>query len=597
MSEYILRGYQNQAIDETLKYIRAGLGNPVIAAPTGVGKAGCIAGLIKKLLFDFPRLRILVVSHVKELVQQDSEELLKLWTTAPTAIYSSGLGKKEIGQVTFAGIGSICNKAELFGKIDLVIIDEAHSVNANETTTYVKFLKKLEESNKYLKVVGLSATCYRLGHGLITENHPIFNGFSIDLTSFEWFNWFISEGYLAELTSKKTATQLDVSGVKITAGDYNQKQLAEAVDKIEVTREALKEAVAYGHDRISWICFATSIEHVIHITEMLNEEFGIPSVAIHSKMTSEERDAAIQDFKDMKYRCAVNMMVLSTGTNIPQLDMLIDLAPTTSTSRYIQRYGRLTRPVYASGYDLTTREGRLAAIVNGSKSRGALCLDFAGTISRLGCINDPVIPRKKGEGKGGQAPVRTCDACQTISHPSVRECPCCGKEFPIQVKITHTASNKDIIAKEKIAKADLKTPKPPHPDIPDSWYPVQHIEYKRQNTKSGDMLKVTYNPSLLGATEFVGFDHPDGSWQRGASFSWWNKRISGKCPRSIDEVLKYVDQLPKPARILVSQKGKFLNVKKVEFGDDFVISRLIEKEREFDEGEVIYASEYDDIPF
>jgi hypothetical protein len=92
------------------------------------------------------------------------------------------------------------------------------------------------------------------------------------------------------------------------------------------------------------------------------------------------------------------------------------------------------------------------------------------------------------------------------------------------------------------------------------------------------MLKVSYNPSTLDAVEWIGFEHPDGSWQRSASFSWWNKRISGKCPRSIDEVLKYVDQLPKPARILVSQKGKYLNVKKVEFADDFVMSRLVEVE-------------------
>ena len=584
--KYELRDYQQLAVDETLKYIRAGKGNPVIAAPTGVGKAGCVAGIIKQLLMQYPRLKILVLSHVKELVLQDSEELLKLWNTAPCAIYSAGLGTKEIGQVTFAGIGSICNKSNELGHVDLVIIDEAHSVNANETTTYVKFLKELESNNKYLKVVGLSATCYRLGHGLITENHPIFNGFSIDLTSFEWFNWFIAEGYLAVLTSKRTATQLDVTGVKITAGDYNQKQLAEAVDKIEVTREALKEAVAYGHDRISWICFATSIEHVIHITDMLNDEFGIPSVAIHSKMTSDERDAAIQDFKDMKYRCAVNMMVLSTGTNIPQLDMLIDLAPTTSTSRYLQRYGRLTRPVYAKGYDLSTTQGRLDAIANGTKSRGALCLDFAGTVSKLGCINDPVIPRKKGESKGGTAPVRTCDVCQTISHPSVRECPCCGKEFPIQVKITHTASNKDIIAKVKGENGVVqpKVPKPKQIEPEPDWYDVWSVTYRKHtNRKTGDsMLKVSYNPTGLDATEWVSFEAAQGTWQRSAAYSWWAKRIIGDMPKTVDEALEYVAQLPTPKRIFVKSSKGYLNVTKVEFADDLIIQPLVTSNDEWD---------------
>jgi DNA repair protein RadD len=557
MSEYILRDYQVLAIDETLKYLRAGLGNPVIAAPTGTGKAGCIAGLIKKLLFDFPRLRILVVSHVKELVQQDHDELLKLWKTAPTAIYSAGLGSKDIGQITFAGIGSICNKPDILGKIDLVIVDEAHSCDAKEETTYVKFIRRLEERNKYLKVVGLSATCYRLGHGLITENHPIFNGFSIDLTSFEWFNWFIEEGYLANLTSKKTVTQLDVSNVKITAGDYNQKQLAEAVDKIEVTREALREAVVYGKDRLSWICFATSIEHVIHITDMLNNEFNIPSVAIHSKMSDEERDKAIQDFKDMKYRCAVNMMVLSTGTNIPQLDMLIDLAPTTSTSRYIQRYGRLTRPVYAKGFDLTTKEGRLSAIAAGSKPKGALCLDFAGTVSRLGCVNEPVIPKKKKEGGSGTAPVRTCDVCGTISHPTVRECPCCGKEFPVQVKITHTASEKEVIATK------------PRTDIvrqsSNTWLDVTNVSYaSHYSKKSGNTsLKVTYHTGYLTVTEYVTFE----GRAKGIGMSWWYKRCAGYFPKSVDEALYYVQQLAVPERIYVTKNGSYDRVSDIEITD------------------------------
>lgn len=565
MSQVKLRCYQQRAIDETLAFIRAGKGNPVIAAPTGVGKALLLAGLIKQLLFEFPRLRVVVVTHVKELVEQDYNELERLWSTAPSSIYSAGLGKKDVSQITFCGIGSIANNADLLGKVDLVIVDEAHSISGNETTTYVKFIKALEAKNKYLKVVGLSATCYRLGHGLITENHPIFDGFSIDLTSFHEFNWFIEQGYLATLTSKRTKSQLDVTGVKITAGDYNSKQLAQAVDKIEVTREALKEAVMYGQDRNCWICFATSIDHVIHITDMLNDEFNIPSVAVHSKMTGEERDTAIQDFKDGKYRCAVNAMVLTTGTNIPQIDMVIDLAPTTSTARYIQRYGRATRPVYAQGYDLSTKEGRLEAISAGIKPHGALCLDFSGTIARLGMINDPVIPKKKSEGKGGNPPIKTCIYCQTISHPSVRVCPECGHDFPFEVKITHTASTQDIIAKEPRTKII-------NHEIEDEWYEVYDVRYSKHIIrKTGiPMLRVEYNSATLGATEWVGFENPLGSPQRGMAYGWWSKRVIGKCPKSIDEAMAYVAQLPKPTEILVSQKGKYLNVKKVKFADGFI---------------------------
>jgi DNA repair protein RadD len=611
------RPYQRDAIDSIFETCREKDINPIVALPVGTGKEFCMSVFIKEVLFKAPRTRILSVTHVRELISQNYSGLLNYWNTAPAGIYSAGLGKKEIAQITFAGVASIANKTEVLGKVDIIIVDECQLIGTNSETMYLKLINNLKEVNPNLRVIGFTGTAFRLGHGLLYEDHPIFNKLCFDMCDFDGYNYFFDNHYLAKIVSKKTVTQLDISGVKKSAGDYNQHDLQAAVDKIEVTREALKEVVAYGHDRKHWLIFASGCEHSDHIAEMLNDEFGIPTVSIHSKMSNDERDVKIADFKSGKVRCAVNNLVLTTGFNFTGIDLIADIAPTTSPVRYIQKIGRISRPVYADGFDLSTLEGRRDAIAAGSKPNGGLYLDFANNVNFHGAVNDVRPPKKKGEGGGGEAPSKTCyrflcgcssehkskcdihdirDMCNTIHHPSARFCVECGGEFIFEVKITNKASDAEVVATKKRSN-DPKPPKPPKPDIPDQWIDVQHVEYKRQNTKSGDMLKVTYNPSLLGATEFVGFDHPDGSWQRGASFSWWNKRISGKCPRSIDEVLKYVDQLPKPARILVSQKGKFLNVKKVEFGDDFVISRLVEKEREFDEGEVIYASEYDDIPF
>jgi len=630
MSEIKLRPHQQIAANKTISWIENNPNkNGIVAMPTASGKSYTISATIKQLLFANPRLRILVVTHSMELVDNDEKALLRVWKTAPVGVYCSSLRRKEIGQITIASIGSIANKKELLGRIDFVLIDETHAVSHDEDTQYRKLLNSLKELNPNLQVIGYSASPYRMSGGCLTDGH-IFDEFIIDQTDFKSFAWFFNEAYLSKLTSKQMRTQLDVSKVRMTKGDYNQKELQAAVDKEEITRAALYEAVVMGEDRKCWLVFGSSIDHVEHISTMLNEEFGISSTFVHSKMTEQERTQRIDDFKLGKFRACVNNLILTTGVDIPQIDFLIMLQPTASPARHTQCVGRGLRIAPKEGLPLDTREQRIYAISQGVKPNGCLVADFSGNTARCGAINDIIKPKKKGASGGGEAPVKICkyflcgcnsedvskrrisvvngkqipiyyfngkceihdvkETCDTIHHPSARFCECCSGEFIFNTKLTDEASLLDIVATKP--RNETKLPKPIQPDIPDEWYPVQHIEYKRQKTKSGDMLKVSYNPSTLDAVEWVGFEHEDGSSQRNMAYAWWNKRISGKCPRNIDEVLKYVDQLPKPARILVSQKGRYLNVKKVEFADDFVMSRLVEIES-------VSISDLDsgDIPF
>jgi DNA repair protein RadD len=580
MSEIKLRNYQLIGGDKIVEWLYANPAKNCLGCfITGSGKSLILAYIIRKILMNNPRKRFLVLTSTKELVMQDELALLSLWNTAPSAVFCAGLKRKEMGQITFATIGSIAKHAHTLGSVDYVLIDEIQTVSHNENTQYRKFLNVIKELNPDNQVVGVTATPFRMNGGSLLDDH-IFDEMAINMTDYKSFNWFLEQAYVAQLTTKRTATQLDTTGVKVTRGDFNEHDLQKAVDKVEISRAALAEAVRYGHDRKSWIVFGTGIDHCTHLTEMLNEEFGISAVMVHSKMSDQERDDNIAGFKSGKYRACVNNIVLLVGFDHREIDLIIDLQPTSSTGRHQQKYGRGLRIAPKAGMPLDTKEERLAAIAAGNKPNGCLILDYSSNTYRNGFVNLPNIPGKKGKG-GGKQILKTCPECATMTYPSVRYCPDCGHEFVFEVKIENKATASDVIATDKHLNSGLvKQPKPKLQQPDDNWYDIWHVAYtKHINRTTGvPMLKVSYNPSGLDATEWVGFENEHGSWQRKAAYAWWSKRIIGDMPKTVDEALLYVSQLPTPKRAFVKSSKGYLNVSKVEFEDGLVIQPLVEVE-------------------
>src|SRR5690606_36427951 len=131
----------------------------------------------------------------------------------------------------------------------------------------------------------------------------------------------------------------------------------------------------------------SGIEHAEHIAEFLTR-FGIDCAAVHSKQSAEYNDKAILAFKEGSLRAIVNYGKLTTGFNHPGIDAIAMFRPTMSVPLWVQMLGRGTRPA------------------DGKKD--CLVLDYARNTPRLGPINDPVIPRRKGEG-GGDPPVKVCN--------------------------------------------------------------------------------------------------------------------------------------------------------------------------------------------
>lgn len=511
------RWYQDEAEESIFTYFGKHTGNPVLALPTASGKGVIIAKLLKRIFTHWPNQRVIIATHVKELIQQNYDKLMMIWPEAPAGIYSAGLNSRNfISPILFGGIQSMVKNPEQFGHRDLLIIDEAHLVGHKDDTNYLKFITALKRINPNLKIIGFSATCWRMGRGLISDG-PVFTDICYDLTNYNAFDRLIKEGYLCTLIPKRTGIELNVSDVKITAGEYNLADLAKAVDKDAITYAACKEAVNEGAERVSWLAFASSIKHAEHIAGCL-QSFGIDAAVVHSKMPNEQRDKTLERFKNLDLKCVVNYGVLTTGFDHPALDFIIMLRPTASSGLWVQMLGRGMRPCIAT------------------KKENCLVLDFAGNTKRLGPINDPVIPKKKGQ-KAGVAPVRICDQCGCYNHARATVCIACGAAFAILPKITKVADTAALIKK------------PYEPKVEE--FAVGNVLYNR-HVKPGypPMIKVDYWCGLRMFSEYVCFEH--GGFAANQARDWWKRRFpSFGVPKTTDEAAMYIAHAPPPKKLLV----------------------------------------------
>lgn len=542
------RPYQTEAVHEIWDYFRQKAGNPLVAMPTGTGKSIVIARFLQSVYQQYPFQRIMLLTHVKELIQQNFEKLQMLWPFAPAGIYSSGLNSRVFNKpITFAGIASVARKPELFGHIDLIIIDECHLLSPNDQTMYRTFIAALKVRNPYLKVIGFTATPWRLGHGHLTDPYedakgilcePLFSDVCFDITGLDAFNRLIAEGYLCPLVPKRTKLYLDTDTLHIRGGEFIEKEMQEAFGKEEITEAALREAIDIGHDRKHWLIFASGIDHADQIGQMLNY-MGIPTGVVHSKRA--DRDETIARFRSGQLQAVVNNNVLTTGFDYPDIDMIVVLRATLSTVLWVQMLGRGTRPLYMPGFNLDDIGGRLAAI-QASPKHNCLVLDYARNSLKLGPVNDPVVPRKKGSG-GGDAPVKLCETCETYNHISLKYCGGhpfktdmgCGAEFTFEVKFKETASTDDIISGEMPITKVMK---------------VDHISYDPHvKVGSPPMIKVSYYCGYKAFSEYFCPQHEN--WAGRKSRSWWKQRTDLPFPAATAEAFEIIHQVKAPSHLRI----------------------------------------------
>lgn len=426
------------------------------------GKSVVIGETVNRLKMYFPSTRIVMLTHVKELVQQNHEKAAAM-CSHEVGLWSAGLRKKQYGHdIVFAGIDTVARNPQHLDRRDIILIDEAHRVAHRPNTNYRNVTDYLLAHNPNIRILGYTATGYRMGQGRLTDDwHNVatqhvtpayWNTVVDDMTSTAEFNWFFEQGYLKRVVPMPAKSEIDVSNMrKQSDGEYNQADVDAAVNNANKVRAIVDEICENGFDRRSWMVFAAGNRNAELLTEEIRSR-GVSVAVITDATPAAERDALIAAFKRYEIRCLVNNSILTTGFDHAGVDLIAVVRVTNSTPLWVQILGRGTRPVFVDGFDLTTQEGRLSSIF-ASGVYNCLVLDFAGNSKRLGAINDPVIPeppQRKKRKLTMESPVKICSVCGMYNGTTVSVCENCGNEFPLSETITETASTVALIVGEHI---------------------------------------------------------------------------------------------------------------------------------------------------
>lgn len=346
-----LREYQQEASDNFYDALKSGF-NPVVQAPTGSGKSLIIADVCKRVVERGGR--VLVATHVQELVEQNSKTYQRYTDDAP-GIVSAGLGENNSApQVVFANIQSIYRQGERFSDRDLILVDEAHLVPPDgEGVMYKSFVESCKA-----RAGGFTATPWRLDGGAIYGDGKLFDLLCYQKSPIE----LVEDGWLAPLVGFEASWQLDTKGITKTAGDFSQGAVAKHMEEKWLI-EVLTHAITHLKGRKHVLVFAPTVataQTIQRILTMSKQTCGIVTG------DCKDREDQLTAWKAGEVRFMVNVEVLVAGFDFPALDSIIALRPTQSSGLWIQSLGRGMR------------------IADGKKN--CLVLDYVGNLKRLGGV-------------------------------------------------------------------------------------------------------------------------------------------------------------------------------------------------------------------
>jgi DNA repair protein RadD len=404
-----------------------------------------------------------------------------------------------------------------------VVIDEAHLVPHDGDGMYRSLIGALRQAQPTMRVCGLTATPFRLDSGRLDQGE----GKIFDQTVFEYdIGAGIRDGWLAPLSSKATATSIDTSAVSVRGGEFVAGELENAADA--VVAAAVDELIRCGQDRRSWLIFCAGVGHAEHVGEALRER-GIAAATVTAETPSSERERIIGAFHCGDIRAVTNVNVLTTGFNVPGVDLIAMLRPTLSTGLYVQMVGRGTRKA----------PGKTDCKI----------LDFAGNVWRHGPVDRVNIAENgKAAVKSDSVAAKKCPDCAELLPLGMYTCSSCGHEFP---------------------KPNLK---PKHATVADvvpimagavSWLPVGSVSF-RCHIKYSDpsaplSLRVDYLCGLSTYSEYLSIER-QGYAREMAERAWFALGGCAPVPMTVAQALARTDELDSITAITVVRNGRFWNV-------------------------------------
>jgi len=501
-----LRPYQEAAKTAVYDHLRTRDDNPCIVIPTAGGKTPVMASMCKDAvnLWDG---RVLILAHVKELLEQTTDKLRDICPEVKFGVYSAGLKRRDTEHsVIVAGIQSVYRRACELDAFNLIMVDEAHLIPPEGEGMYRTFLAEAKVVNPEVRVIGLTATPYRLKSGMICEPDNILNHVCFEVGVKE----LIRDNYLCPLVSKAGRQKADTSDLHIRGGEFVAGEVEDLMDQDSLVQAACAEIVALTHDRHSCLIFASGVKHGQHVAKVLSDMGGRECGFVCGDTPIAERDELLDRFRagELKYLCNVN--VLTTGFDAPNIDCVALLRPTMSPGLFYQMCGR--------GFRL--HPGK----------KDCLVLDFGGNVLRHGPVDEIRIREHRSNGNG-DAPAKECPDCQTLIAAGYAVCPCCGYEFPAPDRQQHEA---------KASEAGILSGQ-----VTDTEYDVQDITYS-VHTKRGaseDAPKTFRVDYRLGLThyqsEFICVEH--NGYARQKAVDWWRKRSPDPVPATAERAVEIAE--------------------------------------------------------
>ncbi|MGQ9636125.1 MAG: helicase-related protein, partial [Bryobacteraceae bacterium] len=294
-----------------------------------------------------------------------------------------------------------------------VFVHNCHLIPEDGEGMYRTFLAEAKVVNPHLRVIGLTATPFRLSSGPICTPDGILNHICYEVGVRE----LIRDGYLCPLVTKAGRGKGDFERLHVRAGEFVADEVEDLMDDERLVAAACGEIVAYTHDRQSVLVFTSGVKHGKHVARVLAEMSGQEVGFLDGQTPAAERAELIARFRreplpgdlfgrrlpPLKY--LVNVNVLTTGFDAPNIDCVAILRPTMSPGLFYQMCGRGFR----------THPGKANCLV----------LDFGGNALRHGPVDQLKLPDVPGRGSG-EAPAKECPECHAVVAAGYARCPECG---------------------------------------------------------------------------------------------------------------------------------------------------------------------------
>jgi len=548
----MIRDYQLEAMEDIYAALKTEQ-DVLLRAIMGAGKTFMAVNIAQRVMRDQPGLRVVVLAHKKELVQQFQAAFEQFTNISKSdiGICCVGLDKTKdvLAQVTIGTVQSFVSVVDQHPGAGLLVIDEVHRCDINSNTQYRQVIDSIRDKRPRSRILGLTATPGRLGHGYIYGDKckpGAVNLFSRCHHTIR-YKRLVEAGHLVTLVGKiahHDQLNADLAGVSIS-GDYVLNQLGEIMAK-EVHISTAAQAITEHCWPFKCVCvFCCTIDHA----EKVFNELGPEATIVHSRLTDIERTANMAAWESGDKRIIVSVNILIEGFDLPRLDCLVMVRPTLSSSLFLQAVGRVLRPYpgKTSGFllDLTDNTARFGTDLDRIKITVPKAVE--------------AIVKKEDELQ------KLCPMCEKECHVVCRVCPHCGYAWPAE-EITEAAEVPGL------ADVVFAEQKPPEPETHNVTGMEISTHDSRKSGKSLGRIDYLYGDNIYTpetATLWLCLpDYYAGYAVEKARQKWdmLTADVDLDFPECVEDFEKCAPQIPRPSRMVIVP-GDYPEIERLDFDD------------------------------